>query len=57
MKVLLEKLRPLKQIMKVLSRFLKKNQAQREKKCPEQPDTADIPDLEKEESAAQRRNQ
>ena len=57
MKVLLEKLRPLKQIMKVLSRFLKKNQAQRDKKCPEQPDTADIPDLEKEESAAQRRNQ
>ena len=57
MKVLLEKLRPLKQIMKVLSRFLKKNQAQRDKKHPEQPDTADIPDLEKEESAAQRRNQ
>ena len=43
--------------MKVLSRFLKKNQAQRDKKRPEQPDTANIPDLEKEESAAQRRNQ
>ena len=37
--------------MKVLSRFLKKNQAQRDKKRPEQPDTANIPDLEKEEYA------
>ena len=43
--------------MKVFLRFLKKNQAQRDKKHPEQPDTADITDLEKEESAAQRRNQ
>ena len=43
--------------MKVLSRFLKKNQAKQDKKRLEQPDTADIPDLESEESAAQRRNQ
>ena len=38
-------------------RFLKKNQAKEKQKSDDEPDTTDMPVLESEESAAERRNQ
>ena len=49
MKFLQEKLRVLKQIIKAFSRFLKKNQTEKQE-SDEQPDTTDMPELEGEQS-------
>ena len=49
MKFLREKLRVLKQIIKAFSRFLKKNQTEKQE-SDEQPATIDMPELEGEQS-------
>ena len=56
MKFLVEKVRVLKQIRKVVLRFVKKNQTKKKQESVEEPDTKDMPELESEESAAERRN-
>ena len=56
MKFLPEKFRPLNQIMKTLSRLLKKNQREKQE-SDKQLDTTDMPELESEESAEQNKKQ
>ena len=42
---------------KAILRILKKNQTKKKQESNEQPDTTNIPELDSEESAAERRNQ
>ena len=56
MKFLPEKFRPLNQIMKTLSRLLKKNQREKQE-SDKQLDTTDMSELESEESAEQNKKQ